>query len=121
MDAASITILALAAILAFLPGLIDRWALQRGASPETLIGLAIVTLAGVAAVPVAFVICASRPAAARGASTATGIVAVAGLLSVDAGSGPSVDGRIRVIVATPPRFGGCDVTREAVAGTGAAG
>jgi Zn-dependent protease with chaperone function len=87
MDAASITILALAAILAFLPGLIDRWALQRGASPETLIGLAIVTLAGVAAVPVAFVICASRPAAARGASTATGIVAVAGLLLVAVAAG----------------------------------
>lgn len=87
MDAASITILALALILSFLPGLIDHWALKHGASPETLIGLAIVTLAGIAAVPVAFLICASRPAAAHGPSTATGIIAVAGLLLVAVAAG----------------------------------
>lgn len=87
MDAAAITILALAGVLSFIPALIDRWALRQGASPETLIALAIVTLAGIAAVPVAFLICVSRPADRHGATIATSIIAVAGLVLVAIAAG----------------------------------
>lgn len=82
MDPAAVTILALAGVLTLAPALIDRWALRHGASPETLIGLAIVTLAGIAALPVAFLICVSRTADRHGATTVTSILAVSGLLLV---------------------------------------
>jgi Zn-dependent protease with chaperone function len=74
-------IFALAGLLAFLPAIVDRWAIRRGASPETLTALAIITLFGLAAVPVAFTICTGSVAAGgdRGVSSAA---AVAGLLVV---------------------------------------
>ncbi|HLI58378.1 MAG TPA: M56 family metallopeptidase [Solirubrobacteraceae bacterium] len=87
MDAGEIAILALAAALAVLPPLVDRWALRHGASPQALIALASVTLAGSAAVPVAFVICASGQAAHEGATSAPGVAAVAGLLLVAIAAG----------------------------------
>ncbi|HLH64869.1 MAG TPA: M48 family metalloprotease [Solirubrobacteraceae bacterium] len=74
-------IFALAGLLAFLPAVVDRWALRRGASPETLAALAIVTLFGLAAVPVAFTVCTGF-LAAGGDHGAPGAAAVIGLLVV---------------------------------------
>ncbi len=56
MDAGAIAILALAGVLLLLPAPVDRWALRHGASPETLIALATITLTGIAAIPMAFLI-----------------------------------------------------------------
>jgi len=74
-------IFVLAGVLAFLPAIVDRWALRRGASPETLIALATVTLFGLAAVPVAFTICTGF-LAAGGDHGPPSAAAVAGLLIV---------------------------------------
>jgi Zn-dependent protease with chaperone function len=82
MDAGEIAILALAGAIASMPTLVDRWALRHGASPEALIALATVTLTGIAAVPVAFVICTSTMAAHNNPASAPGLAAVAGLLLV---------------------------------------
>ena len=56
VDAGAIAILALAGVLLLLPAPVDRWALRHGASPETLIALATITLTGIAAIPMAFLI-----------------------------------------------------------------
>jgi hypothetical protein len=74
-----IAIFALAGVLAFVPAIVDRWALGRGASPETLVALAAVTLAGLAAVPVAFTICTGSVAVtgAPGGTAVVGLMVVA--------------------------------------------
>ena len=82
MDAGAIAILALAGVLVLLPAPLDRWALRRGASPETLIALATITLTGIAAVPVAFLICTSHPAGGHASSPADSVIAVTGVLLV---------------------------------------
>jgi hypothetical protein len=87
VDAGETAILALAGALAFVPSLVDRWALRHGASPEALIGLASVTLAGIVAVPVAFVICTSGIAAHDNSASAPGPAAVVGLLLVAIAAG----------------------------------
>lgn len=87
IDAGVVAIFVLAVVLAFLPALIDRWALRRGASPETLIGLAIVTLVGVFAVPVAFTLCTAGLAAGEVGRGSVGALAVAGLLLVSIAAG----------------------------------
>ena|GEM_PF-2454922 len=76
-----LAILGLAGLLAFLPAIVDRWALRRGASPETLAALGVVTLFGLAAVPVAFTICTGF-LAAGGDHGAPSVAAVIGLLVV---------------------------------------
>ena len=53
----------IAAVLAVVPALVDRWGLRRGVSPPTLAALALVTLFGLAALPVAFALCTSTLAA----------------------------------------------------------
>jgi Zn-dependent protease with chaperone function len=87
MDAGEIAILALAGALASMPPLVDRWALRHGASPEALIALATVTLAGIAAIPVAFAICTSGLATHNNAGSAPGLAAVVGLLLVAIAAG----------------------------------
>jgi Zn-dependent protease with chaperone function len=87
MDAGEIAILALAGALACVPRLVDRWALRHGASPEALIALATVTLAGITAVPIAFAICTSGPAAHSSAASAPALASVAGLLLVAIAAG----------------------------------
>jgi hypothetical protein len=87
VDAGEIAILALAGALAFLAPLVDRWALGHGASPEALIALAAVTLAGLAAVPVAFVICAGGQALGENTASVPRVAAVGGLLMVAIAAG----------------------------------
>jgi Zn-dependent protease with chaperone function len=87
MDPREVAILALTGALAVLPTLVDRWALRHGASPEALIALATVTLTGIAAVPVAFVICISGQAMHETTASASGLAAVAGLLLVAIAAG----------------------------------
>ncbi len=87
MDAGEIAILTLAGALASLPSLVDRWALRHGASPEALIALATVTLAGIAAVPIALAICTSGQAVHQNAASAPSAAAVAGLLLVAIAAG----------------------------------
>lgn len=82
-----LVVFALAGLLALVPALVDRWALQRGAAPETLIALAAVTLLGIAAVPVAFAICTAGLALQRGASQAPSVEALLGLLLVAIAAG----------------------------------
>jgi Zn-dependent protease with chaperone function len=83
VDIGELLIFALAVVLAFVPALVDRWAVRRGASPEALIALATVTLAGIAALPVAFVICTGG-LAAHDAPSVAGII---GLLLVAIAAG----------------------------------
>ena len=87
MDAGAIAILALAGVLVLLPAPLDRWALRHGASPETLIALATITLTGIAAVPVAFLICTSHPAGGHASSPADSVIAVTGVLLVAIAAG----------------------------------
>jgi hypothetical protein len=82
-----VSIFVLAVVLAFLPPLTDRWALRRGASPEALVALALVTLAGVVAVPVAFVLCTAGAAGSELGHGAPSAVGVAGLLLVAIAAG----------------------------------
>jgi hypothetical protein len=77
----------LAAVLAVVPALVDRWAVRHGASPEALIALATITLAGIAAVPVAFAIYAGAIATHDSGHVARGAVAIAGLLLVAIAAG----------------------------------
>lgn len=74
-------IVALGVVLFVVPNRLDRWALARGASPRTLAVLAAVTLAGLAALPVAFVIC-TGVLGVSGHSDRLRVVAVAALLFV---------------------------------------
>lgn len=80
IDAGIIAIFLLALTLAFLPALVDRWALRRGASPQTLAMLASVTLIGVAAVPISLALCAAGMSATDGWGPA--LPALAGLVLV---------------------------------------
>jgi Zn-dependent protease with chaperone function len=81
VTASETLIFALAALLAVLPALIDSWAADHGASPQTLIALAALTLLGIAAAPVALVLCAAtEPTHAD--SAARSFVAIAGVLLV---------------------------------------
>lgn len=82
-------ILALGAVLFVVPSRLDRWALVRGASPQTLAALAAVTLTGLAALPLAFVAC-TGVVGASGHSDGLRVVAVAGLLLVAVAGGRAV-------------------------------
>lgn len=88
-------IFAVAALLAVVPHAVDRWALARGASPEALAALALVTLAGVAAVPVAFALCTGTLAAHESGEPALRFVAVAGLLLVAVAAGRALGQVVR--------------------------
>lgn len=74
-------ILALGAVLLMVPSRLDRWALARGASPRALAVLAAVTLTGLAALPIAFVVC-TGVVGVSGHSDRLRVFAVAGLLLV---------------------------------------
>ncbi len=82
-------LIALAAVLLFLPGRVDRWALARGARPKTLAALAAVTLAGLTALPAAIAVCASS-SDADGDHLATRLAAVSGVLLVAVAAGRAV-------------------------------
>lgn len=88
-------IFATALVLAVAPPVVDRWAAQRGVSPASLGVLALVTLAGLAAVGLAFAICTAT--LARHAEGAFGIrlAAVAGLLLVAVAAGRAIAQVIR--------------------------
>ncbi len=79
-------LLALAVVLLVLPSRVDRWALERGASPTTLAALAGVTLAGLTALPIAFVICTTASSAGED-DTFARLAAVTGLLVIAVGAG----------------------------------
>lgn len=85
-----VVIFALGALLAVVPPPVDRWALRRGASPETLAALAAVTLLGVAAVPVTFVICTGFLAARGHSRDGLSVAAVAGLVLVSLAAGRTI-------------------------------
>jgi Zn-dependent protease with chaperone function len=87
VDTGELLIFALAVVLAIVPMLVDRWAARRGASPEALIALATATLAGIAALPVAFAICTGGLAAQDGGHRAPTVAAIVGLLLVAIASG----------------------------------
>ncbi len=80
-------ILALAVALAFVPALVDRWAVRRGASSQTLAALAAVTLVAIAAVPVAFTICTGTLALDEGNHDDLSLLSAAGLLLVALAAG----------------------------------
>lgn len=82
-----IAIFVLAGVLAFVPARIDAWALRNGASPETLAVLAIVTIVGIAVVPVTFVICTGTLAPHSANRDALSIASVGGLLLVALAAG----------------------------------
>jgi Zn-dependent protease with chaperone function len=81
-----VILLGLAGVLLVVPARVDRWALKRGASPTTLAALAAVTLAGLAALPIAFVICTTASSAGDDDVLAR-LTAVAGLLMIGVGAG----------------------------------
>ncbi|WP_249011874.1 M48 family metalloprotease [Conexibacter sp. DBS9H8] len=80
MGAGTLTILALAAVLALLPAAVDRWASRRGASPQALIVLASITLAGIGALPVALIVCLSARGIGRDRPLPGGLVVLLGLV-----------------------------------------
>lgn len=82
-----LVIFALAGALAVVPPAVDRWALRRGASPESLAALAGLTLLGVVAVPLTFVICTGLLAARDHGRDGLSVAAVAGLLLVALAAG----------------------------------
>ena len=82
-------ILALGTVLLVVPSRLDRWALARGASPRALAVLAVVTLTGLAALPVAFVVCTGL-VGVSGHSDSFRVVAVAGLLLVAVASARAI-------------------------------
>lgn len=82
-----VAIFVLAAALATVPALIDRWALRNGASPHTLAVLAIVTIVGIAAVPVTFVICTGTLAPHSPDRDALSVASLGGLLLVALAAG----------------------------------
>jgi hypothetical protein len=75
-----LAIFVLAGVLATVPARIDRWAVRNGASPETLAVLAIVTIIGIAVVPITFVICTGTLAPHSADSDALSVLSVSGLL-----------------------------------------
>lgn len=82
-----LVIFALAGVLALVPALTDRWAVRRGASPESLAVLAAVTLVGIAAVPVTFAVCTGTLALQDGGHEAPSVAGIAGLLLVALAAG----------------------------------
>lgn len=80
-------ILATAVALALLPAVADRWAARRGASPATLSLLALLTVGGLAALPLAFAVCTATLAEHEGQTLALRLATVAGLLLVGVGAG----------------------------------
>jgi hypothetical protein len=92
----TLAILVLAVSLTVIPPLVDRWALPRGASPETLAALAAVTLVGVAAVPLTLAICAGFLAADHHTDTGLNLLAVTGLLLVAVAAGRTVARIVRI-------------------------
>lgn len=88
-------ILAVAGVLLIVPTRLDRWALARGASPRTLAALAAVTLAGLAALPVAFVVCTGT-LSVNGHSERLRLVAVVALLLVAIAAGRAIAHVVRV-------------------------
>jgi Zn-dependent protease with chaperone function len=87
VDLGELAIFALAGVLAIVPALVDRWAVRRGASPEALIALATVTLAAIAALPVAFAICTGALAAQHASHGTPGVAAIVGLMLVAVAAG----------------------------------
>jgi Zn-dependent protease with chaperone function len=90
MGAATVTILALAAVLALLPAAVDRWASPRGASPQALIALAAITLAGITALPVALTLCLSAHGLARRGWLPVPLMMALGLLLLAGAAGRAI-------------------------------
>lgn len=91
-----VVIFALAGALAFIPALIDRWALRRGASPEALAALAAMTLLGVVAVPLTFATCAGFLAGRDHGRDGLSLAAVSGLLLVAVAAGRTIARVLRI-------------------------
>jgi hypothetical protein len=91
-----VVIVALAAALAVLPPLVDSWALRRGASPQPLAALALVTLLGVVAVPLAFVICTGFLALGGEGRSALSMVSVSALALVAFAAGRALARTVRI-------------------------
>jgi hypothetical protein len=85
-----LAIFVLAGVLATVPARIDRWALRNGAAPETLAVLAIVTIVGIAVVPVTFVICTGTLAPHSPDGGALSVLSVGGLLLVALAAGRTI-------------------------------
>lgn len=79
-----------ALVLALAPSVVDRWAARRGASPGSLAVLALVTLAGLAALPPAFAICTATLVEHDEGAFGLRLAAVAGLLLVAVVAGRAV-------------------------------
>lgn len=94
MGLAVIFATALALVLA--PPLVDRWAARRGASPATLGALALVTLAGLAAVGLAFVICTATLTRHGNGAFGIRLAVVAGLLLVAVAAGRAIAQAVRL-------------------------
>ncbi len=91
-----VVIFVLAISLLLVPPLVDRWALARGASPETLVALAAVTLVGVAALPLTFVICTGFLAFGDHGDGGPSLLAITGLLLVAVTAGRTVARMLRI-------------------------
>jgi Zn-dependent protease with chaperone function len=91
-----VVILGLAAALAVVPPLVDRWALRRGASPQALAALALVTLLGVVAVPLAFATCTGFLAVGGEGRGGLSVAAVSGLLLVAFAAGRTLARIVRI-------------------------
>jgi len=89
----------IAAVLAVVPALVDRWGLRRGVSPPTLAALALVTLFGLAALPVAFALCTSTLAAHDHGDAELRLTALAGLAFVAIATGRALARVVRVLRA----------------------
>jgi hypothetical protein len=85
-----LAIFVLAGVLATVPARIDRWALRNGAAPETLAVLAVVTIVGIAVVPVTFVICTGTLAPHSADGGALSVLSVGGLLLLALAAGRTI-------------------------------
>lgn len=94
MDLALIFATALALVL--VAPAVDGWAARRGASPAALATLALVTLAGFAAVGLAFAVCTATLARHEGGAFGLRLAAVAGLLAVAVAAGRAVAKLVRI-------------------------
>jgi Zn-dependent protease with chaperone function len=91
-----VAIAALATVLAVVPPLVDRWALRRGASPRALAALALVTLLGVVATPLAFAICTGSLAIGGGDHNRLSVAALGALLLVAFAAGRTLARIVRI-------------------------
>jgi len=91
-----VAIFLLAGMLALVPARVDGWALRHGASPEILAVLATVTLVGIAAVPVTFVICTGTLAPHSTDRSALSVASAVGLLLVALAAGRTLGRMVRV-------------------------